>query len=260
LESFSTPVEQNVHDFDFLSPGFEESYVSDGQLRQVVPLLQSAVNFSQYCETPALLVSSPQQLENNVIHMHMQLPSSWQSLSETINQSSISSTVQFPTIAEECNVMDTLSQLCDTLGDDDMIIDHADLAAFDSSLPAMTPEDVESLLSYDSQSSDTLVPISSCSFDTISCLPPASPTSSDRGSTSSTEWISVGPRGEKVQRKKEQNKTAALRYRQKKRSEHGCVATEYEVLETRNTELKTKVSDMMKEIAYLKDLIAEIYA
>lgn len=65
---------------------------------------------------------------------------------------------------------------------------------------------------------------------------------------------------EKRQRKKEQNKTAAQRYREKKRSEHGTVMSEYELLEKRNEELRTKVQDMSKEIAYLKGLIEEICA
>jgi cyclic AMP-dependent transcription factor ATF-4 len=68
------------------------------------------------------------------------------------------------------------------------------------------------------------------------------------------------PVPERRLRKKEQNKTAAQRYREKKRSEHGTVLSEYELLEKRNTELRAKVDDMSKEIAYLKGLIEEICA
>jgi len=59
-------------------------------------------------------------------------------------------------------------------------------------------------------------------------------------------------------RKKEQNKTAALRYRLKKRSEQGLVLTEYAVLERRNIELRTRLDAMTAEISYLKSLIDEL--
>jgi cell division protein FtsB len=65
---------------------------------------------------------------------------------------------------------------------------------------------------------------------------------------------------EKRLRKKEQNKTAALRYRVKKRDEHGSVMSEYDQLERRNVELRTKVAEMTKEVDYLKGLIEEICA
>jgi hypothetical protein len=84
-------------------------------------------------------------------------------------------------------------------------------------------------------------------------------TSSSCASLSSAGAISKPP-VERRLRKKEQNKTAAQRYREKKRGEHGTVLSEYELLERRNTELRTKVDDMTKEISYLKGLIEEICA
>lgn len=59
-------------------------------------------------------------------------------------------------------------------------------------------------------------------------------------------------------RKKEQNKSAALRYRLKKRSEQGLVLSEYTMLERRNIELRTRLDAMNKEILYLKSLIDEL--
>ena len=59
-------------------------------------------------------------------------------------------------------------------------------------------------------------------------------------------------------RKKEQNKSAALRYRVKKRSEQGLVLSEYTMLERRNIELRTRLDAMNKEILYLKSLIDEL--
>lgn len=60
-------------------------------------------------------------------------------------------------------------------------------------------------------------------------------------------------------RKKQQNKDAATRYRQKKREESEAVGTELNELENRNTELKTSVAQMTGEIHYLKNLLAEVY-
>ena len=59
-------------------------------------------------------------------------------------------------------------------------------------------------------------------------------------------------------RKKEQNKTAALRYRQKKREEKGHTMTEVEELEQKNSELRNRAEELTKEIGYLKGLLEEI--
>lgn len=63
---------------------------------------------------------------------------------------------------------------------------------------------------------------------------------------------------DRKEKKKEQNKTAALKYRQKKREEKGVVLTEVEILEKKNGELKAKVTDLDREIKYLRNLIDEI--
>lgn len=60
-------------------------------------------------------------------------------------------------------------------------------------------------------------------------------------------------------RKKQQNKDAATRYRQKKREEADLIDKECQELEDRNTELKDKVDQMAREIGYLKNLLAEVY-
>jgi len=65
---------------------------------------------------------------------------------------------------------------------------------------------------------------------------------------------------DRKQRKKQQNKTAAQKYRQKKRGEQGIAMTEYEQLEHRNIELRTRVEEMTREVDYLKGLIEEICA
>lgn len=60
------------------------------------------------------------------------------------------------------------------------------------------------------------------------------------------------------ERKKVQNKNAALKYRQKKRNEENDMYTECDQLEERNKQLKDKVESMSREIQYLKDLMAEV--
>lgn len=68
-----------------------------------------------------------------------------------------------------------------------------------------------------------------------------------------------GRNADRKERKKEQNRSAALKYRQKKKYEKGGVDEECEQLEVRNKELKDKVDSISTEINYLKDLLAEVY-
>ncbi|XP_027874788.1 cyclic AMP-dependent transcription factor ATF-4 [Xiphophorus couchianus] len=63
---------------------------------------------------------------------------------------------------------------------------------------------------------------------------------------------------EKKLKKMEQNKTAATRYRQKKRVEQEHLSSELEDLESRNNELKEKAESISREIQYLKDLMEEV--
>lgn len=177
-----------------------------------------------------------------------------------------------PTVATvpECeayadDVIDLLNQLTDKM-DSDMYIDPADLEAFVSfPLHPVSPDDIESLLSSQLSAVDTRVnATASSSFH-------SSTTETSVPETYSPLWTStenvevaspclVEHVVEKKRKKQDQNKTAALRYRQKKRDEHGTVLSECEELEKRNIELKTKVAEMTKEIDYLKGLIEEISA
>ncbi|KAM4585528.1 cyclic AMP-dependent transcription factor ATF-4 isoform 2-T2 [Odontesthes bonariensis] len=63
---------------------------------------------------------------------------------------------------------------------------------------------------------------------------------------------------EKKLKKMEQNKTAATRYRQKKRVEHGLLNVECDELEKKNHELNEKAESISREIQYLKDLMEEV--
>lgn len=64
---------------------------------------------------------------------------------------------------------------------------------------------------------------------------------------------------EKRMRKKEQNKNAATRYRQKKKAEVEVILSEEKGLEERNGELQLKVSDLSREIKYLKGLMRDLF-
>ncbi|KAJ9592711.1 hypothetical protein L9F63_015628, partial [Diploptera punctata] len=64
---------------------------------------------------------------------------------------------------------------------------------------------------------------------------------------------------EKRMRKKEQNKNAATRYRQKKKAEIEEILHEEKGLEDKNSELKVKVNDLSREIKYLKGLMRDLF-
>lgn len=70
--------------------------------------------------------------------------------------------------------------------------------------------------------------------------------------------VSGAPKVEKKMKKMEQNKTAATRYRQKKRVEQELLSTELEGLQKRNHELSEKAESISREIQYLKDLMEEV--
>ncbi|KAG9277484.1 cyclic AMP-dependent transcription factor ATF-4 [Astyanax mexicanus] len=68
----------------------------------------------------------------------------------------------------------------------------------------------------------------------------------------------TGKSVDKKLKKMEQNKTAATRYRQKKRVEQESLNEECTELEKRNRELSEKADSISREIQYLKDLIEEV--
>merc|ERR1712033_158619 len=68
----------------------------------------------------------------------------------------------------------------------------------------------------------------------------------------------VGPYPvEKRERKKAQNRTAAFRYREKKKGEQNTAEDELEQLSSRNDELRNKLSEMETEARLLKKLMTE---
>lgn len=80
---------------------------------------------------------------------------------------------------------------------------------------------------------------------------------SPRGAGGDERIVLKAPKEKKL-KKMEQNKTAATRYRQKKRVEHESLTSEYSLLERKNIELTEKAESMAREIEYLKELMVEV--
>jgi cyclic AMP-dependent transcription factor ATF-4 len=90
-------------------------------------------------------------------------------------------------------------------------------------------------------------------------VPPADCPKNGRKRGSGTKPYSRPVIEEKRLRKKEQNKNAATRYRQKKKAEVEEIQSEEKGLEEKNTELQLKVSDLSREIKYLKGLMRDLF-
>ncbi|GAA6226030.1 cyclic AMP-dependent transcription factor ATF-4-like [Lates japonicus] len=78
-----------------------------------------------------------------------------------------------------------------------------------------------------------------------------------RGAGGDEKVALKAPKDKKL-KKMEQNKTAATRYRQKKRAEQEALSAEHAVLERKNMELTEKAESMAREIEYLKELMEEV--
>ncbi|XP_077575333.1 cyclic AMP-dependent transcription factor ATF-4-like [Stigmatopora nigra] len=89
--------------------------------------------------------------------------------------------------------------------------------------------------------------------------PDATPAPSSQSPKAKVKSSSGAPKlVEKKLKKMEQNKTAATRYRQKKRVEQEQLSVKCEALETRNRELAERADAISREIQYLKDLMEEV--
>lgn len=104
------------------------------------------------------------------------------------------------------------------------------------------------------------------SGDSASVSPQSSPPSSPRSSCTDDEWSSSSrpkpysrPSDDRRSRKKEQNKNAATRYRQKKKAEIEDLLNEEQKMRERNSKLSDKCSDLQREIRYLKGLMRDLY-
>lgn len=95
--------------------------------------------------------------------------------------------------------------------------------------------------------------------------PRSSPPSSPRSSTDEEWCASTRPKpysrnvDDRRSRKKEQNKNAATRYRQKKKAEVEVLLNEEQALRKRHVDLGDKCSDLQREIRYLKGLMRDLF-
>ena len=74
----------------------------------------------------------------------------------------------------------------------------------------------------------------------------------------SKPYTRVSPE-DKKSRKKEQNKNAATRYRQKKKAEVEEIQSEERELQKDNEDLGEKITDLQREIKYLKGLMRDLF-
>lgn len=112
--------------------------------------------------------------------------------------------------------------------------------------------------SYDTDPEWSPSPASNTSFSTQILSPPEQTKHRKKYARSRPPQAPTGPYPvEKKERKKAQNRTAAFRYREKKKSEQDLIDDELELLSTKNNVLKDKLTEMETEFKYLKKLMTE---
>jgi hypothetical protein len=194
--------------------------------------------------------------------------SSIQTISDADVASLLEGTTASTEAAEEApmDMLDMLSQLTRELASNTEQAEEPTATLevpYESILSPVSLEDVESLLSS-----------SPCSPQTVDSLSASEPPQKEESYLEAQLKAPLPPKrrgrpapyqketpksSDRKQRKKQQNKDAALRYRMKKKEESCSMTAECDELEKRNHELKEKVETMTKEINYLKSLMAEVY-
>lgn len=150
-----------------------------------------------------------------------------------------------------------------------IIIAPSSPADFDSFLEPVSPSEFKDplnspIFTIDSDSSSDTdpdwspSPASDTSFSTNILSPPKQTIHRKKYARSKPPQPPSGPYPvEKKERKKAQNRTAAFRYREKKKSEQDMIDDEVELLATKNQVLKDKLTEMETEFKYLKKLMTE---
>jgi len=112
--------------------------------------------------------------------------------------------------------------------------------------------------SYDTDPEWSPSPASNTSFASQILSPPEQSKHRKKYARSRPPQAPSGPYPvEKKERKKAQNRTAAFRYREKKKSEQDLIDEELELLAAKNNVLKDKLTEMETEFKYLKKLMTE---
>jgi len=179
---------------------------------------------------------------------------------------------QFDDETDSLRDPESVCKILEQLGEGSNSID-LELLTLEPVLSPMSPEEVESVLSYDSvklpkalspsqantqySASDRDLASLSLEYLQRGLALKVDSSSSSRSSVVGEPYC-TRPKADRTQKKKEQNKTAAHRYRIKKREEKGVVLTEVEELEQKNNQLKARAEDLTREINYLRALLDEI--
>lgn len=141
------------------------------------------------------------------------------------------------------------------------------------SLPDWTDDDTSSISGTSASSTSSYSPRSDNSSSSNysnddDWLPASNKKAGDKMRTSKNADESVGkkktrPYGRSTEdrkyRKKEQNKSAANRYRQKKKIECEIILEEEKLLIKRNEELQSEYTDVRREVKCLKNLMRDLY-
>ncbi|XP_063736904.1 LOW QUALITY PROTEIN: cyclic AMP-dependent transcription factor ATF-4 [Eleginops maclovinus] len=194
----------------------------------------------------------------------LELPLSEEVKEEVVLKSEPPSPAYTLELGSEVDVLDVLSapSITSTLlpsppPSTQIVVVHALLTLPEQPIKSSPPSsDCESDSGIDSPPSPPVSPLSSSSRTKPYSKPePASPSSVKPPRVKSVSGV---PKVEKKLKKMEQNKTAATRYRQKKRVEQDLLNDECEELLRKNGELEERAGAISREIQYLKDLMEEV--
>ena len=140
--------------------------------------------------------------------------------------------------------------------------DLLDAGSVDSLISSpLSAEEIDSLLSGSEPSSPSSQISDSNDPDYYQSDEDFKPTKSQTGGKQKAKKRRSGPYNtntDRKDRKRDQNKNAAIRYRNKKREEAEVLKQEEDKLAEKNKELNDKVSQLTREINYMKDLISEV--
>lgn len=160
-------------------------------------------------------------------------------------------------VSDETQTLDNL--LMSLMGDDDLATSSkgcSDNTVASLSSPACSADesysDVSGVCSPGSSADGSYY------YDELDCSSPSPKAGTSGKRRSKATPYSKLPAGRK-ERKKQQNKEAAIRYREKKRQEAMQSQSEEQGLLDRNKELKTEVLNLEREIMCMKELLSDVF-
>jgi cyclic AMP-dependent transcription factor ATF-4 len=124
--------------------------------------------------------------------------------------------------------------------------------------PSSPTESVLTTSDSDTEWTPSPAPLSPAQLSLLSSKPEQTKTRKKYARSKPPSPPSVAPYPvDKKERKKAQNRTAAFRYREKKKSEQDLAEEEVEALADKNSQLQEKLVEMETEFKYLKKLMVE---